>query len=139
MPGPEDLTARATGPAAKVTGPDCASCHAYPPRDTNHTYHLNDDGSLKKINGPMTCLDCHSTALAKRAQVFSDTIYVDSLGNEFSTYDFPIEPGPPGFPDTLRTYAILRTESILHDRPIPAPARPGRNRSGRNMSPAWPT
>lgn len=124
----EELVARTSGPAAM--GPDCASCHAYPLKDTNHVFHLFEGDSSKAINGPITCLDCHSTALAKRSHVFLDTIYRDSIGNDWSSWDFPLTPGETTLADTIRTYPLLKVDTVAQDRPIPAPARPG-------LQPAW--
>ena len=45
----EDLAGKAQGP---VSGPDCAACHAYPPRDTNHVYHLFETGGRHRQQPP---------------------------------------------------------------------------------------
>lgn len=117
-----ELTARS---AAAPMSPDCASCHAYPLVDTNHTYHLLYTTERKEGNGPLTCMDCHSTAIAKEPFTFRDTFFIDSIGNEWSTFDFPIDPRKPGKADTIRTFTLVRVDSVQQERPIPAPKRPG--------------
>jgi hypothetical protein len=107
-----------------AAGPDCRSCHAYPPADTNHSYHLFHTHYDKAANGLTTCLDCHSTALAKAPVTHLDTLYFDDL-NEWSSLDFPIEAGKTTFADTIRTFAQVRVDTIHHEHPVPAPARPG--------------
>lgn len=119
----EALTARTTGPAPM--GPDCASCHAYPLKDTNHVFHLFETGDSKDINGPVTCFDCHSTAVAKRPFVIRDSIFIDSLDNQWSSWDFPVDPAGPTVADTIRTYRLDRIDTVAQERPVPAPARPG--------------
>lgn len=118
----EELTARATGP---ISAPDCAACHAYPIKDTNHVVHLFDNFVDKKVNGPVTCLDCHATSIARRPHVVLDSIYRDSDGNEWSTADFPIDPKGPTIADTLRTFPFLRVDTLAQERPIPVAPRPG--------------
>jgi hypothetical protein len=112
----EELT-RTVAPAS-VAGPDCASCHAYPPKDTNHSYHLFEGLSIKRINGQVTCLDCHHTALAGRTVRLADSIYVDSLDNQWSSLDFPDDPG-------IRKFRLDRVDTVVQDHPLKAAARPG--------------
>ena len=118
-----ELTARS---AAAPLIADCSSCHAYPLTDTNHTFHLLYTQDRKQGNGPLTCLDCHSTAIAKQPFTFRDTLFLDSNGNEWSTFDFPIDPLKPSLADTIRTYQMIRVDTVIQERPILAPARPGR-------------
>lgn len=113
----EELT-RTVNPVA-VAGPDCASCHAYPPADTNHNYHLFEGLLMKRVNGQVTCLDCHHTAMAARTYRLPDSIFVDSLGNEWSSMDFPNDPD-------IRRFTLRRVDTVVHDRPLDAAARPGR-------------
>lgn len=119
----EELSSRATGPAA---APDCSACHAYPLRDTNHTYHLNGNLVDKRVNGPVTCLDCHATAIAKRPHVVLDSLFRDADGNEWSTADFPIDPKDTTIADTLRRdFTFLRIDTLAQERPIPVAPRAG--------------
>lgn len=113
----EELTARATGPA-QVSGPSCSACHPYPLTDTNHTYHLFDAGIVKKVNGFITCIDCHATALAFRTVSRPDSIFTDPIGNEWSSLDFPNDA-------EIRKYALTRVDTVVQDQPIPAPVREG--------------
>lgn len=113
----DELTARSAAVTASP-GPDCASCHGYPLRDTNHLFHLFAAGPMKTVNGSITCLDCHATSLASRPFSVIDSIFVDSLGNEMSTYD-----SPRLARDSLR---FVRVDTVHHDRPVRASDRPGR-------------
>ena len=110
-----ELTART---ASAPLGPNCASCHAYPLTDTNHTYHLKA-GSNKLVNGTITCLDCHSTALAFKTVILPDSIFKDSVGNEWSALDLPKDTG-------IRTFPLVRVDTVTQDHAIPLPPRPGK-------------
>ncbi len=111
-----DLTATSKIPQM---GPDCASCHGYSLRDTNHVYHLftTNDSSITN-NRPITCLHCHNLSIVGRDTNFLDTVYRDTNGNEFHTLDFPDL-------DEIRTYQLLRVEILVQNRPIAMPSRPG--------------
>lgn len=124
-----ELTAR-TAVAARA--PDCASCHAYPLEDENHHYHLFHTQSDKAINGPVTCMDCHATSVARRPNVLLDTIFVDPTDaspepNEWSSVDFPVDPAGRSLADTIRAaYTPVRVDTLRQERPVPAPEREGR-------------
>lgn len=112
---PDALIAKTTTPQS---GPACASCHGYPLRDTNHVYHLFETDSSITNNRPITCLDCHARSMASHRVTFLDTVYQDTNGNEFHAIDFPDDP-------ELRTFRLLRVETLIRPRPIPMPTRPG--------------
>ncbi|MEO6095864.1 MAG: hypothetical protein ABIW76_09320 [Fibrobacteria bacterium] len=103
---------------AAQSGPDCASCHAYPLRDTNHVYHLFETSSSITNNRPITCLHCHNTAIMGRDTAFQDSIFLDPNGNEFHALDFPDIP-------EIRGYPLVRVETLVRNRPIAMPPRPG--------------
>ncbi|HLP43054.1 MAG TPA: hypothetical protein VK465_16220, partial [Fibrobacteria bacterium] len=46
----DELTARSAAVTA-APGPDCASCHAYPLHDLNHSFHLKVAEPMKTVNG----------------------------------------------------------------------------------------
>ncbi len=58
------------GDAEAGAAPNCASCHAYPPDEGSHGHHLFSKDLMEKmlqkpgLNGPMTCMDCHQSAIA---------------------------------------------------------------------------
>jgi hypothetical protein len=114
-----DLTA--TSQVAQ-SGPNCASCHAYPLLDTNHIYHLiTEPGTNIRNDEPITCLHCHNRSIAGRDTTFLDSIFVDTLGIQFSSLVYP---------DIVEfrhaPYRIGRVENVVRFRPIGAPLRPGR-------------
>ncbi len=100
------------------SGPDCASCHAYPLRDTNHVFHLFKTDSSITNNRPITCLHCHNTSIKGRDTAFQDSVFLDPNGNEFHALDFPDIP-------EIRAYPLARVETLVRNRPIAMPARPG--------------
>jgi len=112
---PETLTAKTTGP---VPGPDCASCHAYPLRDTNHVYHMFYSDSSITNDRPITCLHCHDRSIAARMETYRDSIFMDTNGNEYHGLDFPED-------KELRTFPLVRVETLTVRRAVPAPAREG--------------
>lgn len=87
-------------------------------RDTNHVYHLLETDSSITSNRPITCLNCHAQSMASHDVTFLDTIYQDTNGNEFHALDFPDDP-------ELRTFRLLRVETLIKPRPVPMPPRPG--------------
>ncbi|MDB5051244.1 MAG: hypothetical protein JWO30_4315 [Fibrobacteres bacterium] len=113
--GSTELTAHST---AAQTGPDCASCHGYLLNDSNHLFHLLKADSNKAVNGSVTCLDCHSTAIAFRVSPILDSIFVDSFGGTWSSLDYPKSAG-------IRAFRLERVDTVQQHRPIPLPARPG--------------
>lgn len=100
------------------SGPDCASCHAYPLRDTNHVYHLFKTDSSITNNRPITCLHCHNSSIRGRDTVFQDSVFLDPNGNEFHALDFPDIP-------EIRDFPLARVESLVRYRPVAMPPRPG--------------
>ncbi len=75
------LTASSTAPRM---GPDCASCHAYPLHDVNHTYHLQSFNTREGVqgkfiyerkNGAIVCMDCHFGSIAHRNYNWYDTLW----------------------------------------------------------------
>jgi hypothetical protein len=68
---PATLTARSAPGAAMA----CNSCHAYPPQDSNHVYHLYQTVPDKFANGEITCLACHRNSLQAREVVVLDTFF----------------------------------------------------------------
>ena len=103
---------------AAQSGPDCASCHAYPLRDTNHVYHLFRTDSSITNNRPITCLHCHNSSIKGRDTAFQDSVFLDPNGNEFHALDFPDIP-------EIRAYPLARVETLVRYRPIAMPPRPG--------------
>lgn len=115
-PDLRDVASPATGTA--FTGPDCASCHAYPLRDTNHVYHLFEtDGSIANYR-PITCLHCHNRSIAGRDTTYQDTVFAHPEGAELHSLDFPDIP-------EIRAYRLVRIEPLVRNRPVPMPPRPG--------------
>lgn len=111
----DELTSRTTAPQA---GANCASCHAHPPGDINHTYHLFMTDSNITSNRPITCLHCHSKSIAGYPVTYLDSIFVDSSGNEFHSLNYPRDSG-------IRLMRLDRVEKLVKIRPRPLPARPG--------------
>lgn len=110
---PQSLTAKASGP---VPGFNCAACHGYPLQDSNHVYHLYETGSSIINDRPITCLHCHDKSIAARIEAHPDSIFRDTMGNEFHAL---------GFPDDLelRTFPLVRVDTLVVRRPVPAPRR----------------
>lgn len=104
--------------AALLPGPDCSSCHAYVLQDSNHLFHLYTADSSKLINGPVTCLDCHSTSIAYNTVALADSIFRDPQGATWSSLDYPKS-------QVIRAYPLLRVDTVRQHRPVPAPPRPG--------------
>ncbi len=106
-------------------GPNCASCHGYPLKDTNHYFHLLKTEANNHINGPITCLDCHSTAMRFTDVTLKDTLYRDSVGGRWSTLENPIMANRPSMADTLRTFSLDTILVLNQHRPIRMPTRAG--------------
>lgn len=120
----EELTARS---ATAARNPDCASCHAYPLEDENHHFHLFHTVPNKEINGPITCMDCHATSMARRPFTLLDSIYADSLGNEWSSADYAADTTQPPLADSIRgRLTFVRVDTLRQERPVPVPERDGR-------------
>ena len=112
----KELTSRSDSEPER---PRCDACHPYLLRDPDHIWHADIRGSDKVMNGPMTCLDCHLTAMASRAESFIDSILVDSTGLQWHTL---------GMPDTswIRELDLVffKADTFTHDKPVPGPVRP---------------
>ncbi len=106
------LRAKAEHP---VKGADCASCHPYDLQDNNHVFHITyADLNVKQVNGKVTCLDCHLTAILSRPLTLLDSIYQDRDGIIRSSIDNPLSP-------EIREGTLLRVDTLRHNRPIPSP------------------
>lgn len=68
--------------------PDCASCHAYPPPDVHHMFHLFGPNAnfhvldVSNLNGVVTCMDCHFNSVLHFSYIRLDSVWVDVNGNE---------------------------------------------------------
>jgi hypothetical protein len=108
-----DQAALTSSSASARSVPDCASCHAYPLRDVNHYYHLmginpiSHIGADFKLNGPITCLDCHFGSVAEFSYPFPETTWVDKDG-----FELPFKSGP--------TDTIARITAHMRHHPVPA-------------------
>jgi hypothetical protein len=113
-----DTPALTATSAARPSAPDCASCHAYPLHDVNHYYHLQGLNVLShnlpefKLNGSITCMDCHFESVAHFSYPFPETTWVDKDG-----FPLPFKQNPD---DT-----ILRITPHTRYHPIPADLKGG--------------
>lgn len=112
---PRDLTAET---AAAQPGPDCASCHAYVGIDDPHDFHMNEIGRDHADNSPITCLDCHATAIASAITPLLDSIFVDTYGDTISLLNNPYDPDIHGYP-------MVRVDTLRRQLPISMPGKPG--------------
>lgn len=109
------LTSAATTPAS---APNCSGCHAYPLHDVNHYYHLLAINPMSltagefKLNGRITCMDCHFESVAHFTFPFPETTWVDKDGFELP---FKANPG-----DTI---ARITPHTRYH--PVPADLQGG--------------
>ncbi|MDB5051238.1 MAG: hypothetical protein JWO30_4309 [Fibrobacteres bacterium] len=111
----KDLTAVTAIPQA---GPNCAGCHPYPDIDYQHYSHLLQIGRNHADNSPVTCLDCHATAIAFTESPIIDSIFLDSFGDTLSLLNNPYDPSIHGYP-------MLRADTLRRQLPILMPARSG--------------
>jgi hypothetical protein len=116
------LTARTATPAE---GPSCSSCHGYPLNDTNHVYHLIDLGKSKSVNGKISCLDCHSTAIRSQAVTLFDTVYEAPDGEQWRTLDHPNAGDLTSDGDVIRSLPLFGLDTLHENHPFPMPDRPG--------------
>lgn len=116
---PATLTAR-SGPAP---GMSCIACHAYPPQDSNHLYHLYQTVPDKFVNGAVTCLACHRNSLASRVVVMKDTIFrnPDPLGDlsSVSSMNYPITSPADTFSIRVRSWPVDSVIPRPQTQPIP--------------------
>jgi hypothetical protein len=103
----------ASDAARSGQAPNCAQCHAYPPKDILHQFHLtsyvvNRDGIANvALNGPVTCLDCHFKSVKHFSFAVSESTWVDTNGNEMPE---PLDPS-----DEL----IVKVYRKFHPLPYP--------------------
>jgi hypothetical protein len=96
-------------------GANCSSCHPYALKDQNHFYHIvYVDMYVKRVNGTVTCLDCHKSSLQYRRVTLMDSIYQDSAGVVRSLLDHPLWEG-------LREGVLIRVDTLVQNQPIPSP------------------
>jgi hypothetical protein len=122
------LTARS---AAPMEGMDCAACHGYPLKDLNHDYHLFEAVGDRDLNGPITCLDCHSQSLRSVSLVLLDSLFEKPDGEKHSSLENP-DPAartPASKTDTvtylIRSLPLFRVDTLRQNHPVTAPARSG--------------
>jgi hypothetical protein len=113
----KELTGKAVTPPK---GFDCSSCHRYELKDQNHFYHITYvDMTVKRVNGPVTCLDCHKNSIQFQRVVLLDSFFLDSSGFVLSSLDYPHE-------ESIRKGPLLRVDTLIQNHPIPSPgAAPG--------------
>jgi hypothetical protein len=116
------LTARTANPGP---GPDCASCHGYPLEDYNHEYHLEKTAGNRKLNGKITCLDCHSASIRFRAVTVIDSVFQDTSGEQRPASEYPNASDTTPGGRLVRSLPLLKVDTLLQHRPFPAPDRPG--------------
>jgi hypothetical protein len=121
---PATLTAR-TGPA---TGMGCMNCHAYPPQDSNHLYHLYQASADKFVNGAITCLACHRNSLIATEVALADTFFrnPDPLGDipYVSSMNAPVSTPADTFEIRVRTWPIDSVVVRHQTHPVPQPGGP---------------
>lgn len=122
---PDALVAR----GAPAMGPGCASCHNYPPRDSNHLYHLYVAVGNKYDNGRITCLDCHRTSIQAREVVLRDTLFLNpetepSFHITESSLDRPVRSPADSFAILIRSWQVDAIREIRQFHPIPQGGRP---------------
>ena len=108
---PAELTQTMAGPAVAM---DCSACHPYPLQDRNHQEHgVSSPLFVQKVNGPVTCLDCHRGSLLSITAVVQDSIYRDSNGTLWSASENPDDV-------RIRAMALLRVDRYVQHHPIPS-------------------
>lgn len=106
-----ELTRTSDGPATAVS---CSACHAYVLQDPDHSFHLVNAGLyVKKVNGSITCLDCHRNSIQSAREVLADSIFQESNGSLSSSLDQPA-------PIWIRTGTFLRVDTVIQNHPIPS-------------------
>ncbi len=123
---PAALTAR----SAPAAGMGCANCHAYPPQDSNHLYHLYQTVPDKFKDGAITCLACHRNSLLATEVALADTFFrnPDPLGDipYVSSMNAPVSSPADTFETRVRGWPIdsivLRHQThprLQTGRPVP--------------------
>jgi hypothetical protein len=95
-------------------GPDCASCHPYPPPDANHVLHMGH--ALADFgNGSISCRDCHTASIQGARAMVLDSIFVstDSLGQRSEWSGLAL----PDF-RFIRDWPLARVDTLYQVRPI---------------------
>ena len=119
----DSLTARTATPPQ---GMSCSGCHAYPLADFNHDYHLNRAPTKQKLNGVVTCLDCHSKSVRSEPVVVLDTVYEDTATTEkFHTLNFPGANAKNDSGIIIRSLTLNSIDTLPQNHPVPMPNRPG--------------
>jgi hypothetical protein len=106
-----DLTAVSAAPQAPV---DCAACHSYSGIDGNHSFHMSLSGRQYADRGPVTCMDCHFTAMAHQDVRLLDSIFTDSTGYLWSLLEYDGS-------DFVRGLTLIRVDTLSQQHPIPMP------------------
>lgn len=124
----QDRAALTSKAPTAARGMDCAACHAYPPQDSNHIYHLYRDVADKRFNGVITCLDCHIASLRYETVVLPDTFFSDSdpdtdRPGRYSSLDFPVGSPPDSFALRIRTWPVDTLIVRRQNRPFPQSGR----------------
>jgi hypothetical protein len=104
----------------------CDACHAYPLTDRNHDYHLTTASSNRLLNGPITCLDCHTRSLRGQVVVSFDTVYQDTATGEKSFTS--LHPGAAERNSDgriIRSLTLIQVDTLRQNHPIAQPGRPG--------------
>lgn len=108
---PGELTRTAASPPAAA---ECSACHAYPLQDPNHRYHLVEMVLyVKKVNGPVTCLDCHRNSIRSETVILLDSIFRDSNGSVQSSLDQPSSVW-------VRNGTLVRVDTVVQRHPVPS-------------------
>ncbi len=107
-------------------GMGCNTCHAYPLTDRNHNYHLTTASGNRLLNGPITCLDCHTRSLRSQTVISFDSIYQDTATGEKSFTSLH-----PGATDRnsegsiIRSLTLIQVDTLRQNHPIAQPERSG--------------
>jgi hypothetical protein len=121
---PATLTARSV-PAA---GMACNACHAYPPQDSNHVYHLYQVVPDKFANGAVTCLACHRKSLQAREVAVLDTFFrnPDPLADleQVSSLNYPVGNPPNPFSASVRSWPVDSVVARPQTHPVAQFGRP---------------
>jgi hypothetical protein len=106
--------------------PSCSSCHPYALNDVNHFWHLSAmadslNQTHVRLNGTITCMDCHFNSIQHFHYIRIDTIWIDSNGKYTYQQTYPNEPivqidtfdsyrpVPSGTTDTTSSFGVKRT------------------------------
>lgn len=90
----------------------CGRCHAYPPPDRNHEFHLVKAPNTSAFPHSITCYDCHGASILADTTDILDTVFRGAFGEELRSSEFPDEP-------RIRALEILRIDSVAVAEPVP--------------------